>query len=265
MVKKISVAVNSWDCFEALRLFIKSYTENTEDQYNTELCIALDGSSNEMSRFVDLMCTDRNIKYSWSSHHGISYSINQAFKLCSNEYVVWLSDDYVFMPGWDTLLRKYLHPEHYVSMYTFEPHNSPFPSREGLDYAALMSYLSTTGERITGELGYAFGNGAFSADKMRTIGGFDENLIEGSMDGDFIYRMHKAFPELIFFKPPDISFYHFSRSTRGKHPELLESCDNDTVVFTKAHGHGRGQPLYDKIKKHCADKVANLEARGIRL
>ena len=265
MVKQISVAVNSWDCLDGLKLFVKSYLDNTYDTENTELCIALDGSSHESIDFLADVSEKHPIKWAWAPHRGLSYSLNNAFGLCSNEYVLWASDDYVFMPDWDRLLRKYLHPDHYVSIYTFEPHNSPFPSREGLDYPALMSYLASTKERLSGELGYAFGNGAFSAEKMRAVGGFDVNLTEGSMDGDFIYSMHKAFPELIFFMPGDISFYHFTSSTRWQHPELLESCNDDTEVFVRKHGHGRGRPLYMKIKEHCANKGPILESRGIVL
>ncbi len=265
MVKRISVAVNSWDCLEGLKLFVKSFIDNTYDKENTELCVALDGSPRESRAFIDAMAADRNIKWSWSLHKGLSYSINKAFELCSNEYILWASDDYVFMPNWDKLLRKYLHPDHYVSIYTFEPHNSPFPSRRGLDYPALMSYLSSTEERLTGELGYAFGNGVFSADKVRSVGGFDTDFIDGSMDGDFIYRMHKAFPELIFFKPADVSFYHFSSSTRARHPELKEGCSNDDEVFLNKHGHSRGSPLYQAIKTHCLDKGHILESHGVIL
>ncbi len=265
MVSKISVAVNSWDCLDALKLFVKSYLDNTDDKENTELCIALDGSSHESITFLNQVSVDNNLTWEWSEHSGISASINNAFALCSNEYTLWASDDYVFMPDWDKKLRKYLHPEHFIGIYTFEPHNSPFPSRGTLDYPKLVEYLANTHNMLSGELGYAFGNGVFATDKMRKIGGFDVNLIEGSMDGDFIYRMHKAFPELIFFRPGDISFYHFSSSTRGNHPELLESCDNDTEVFFRTHGHDRGRPLYEKIKAHCKNKSHILESRGIVL
>jgi len=265
MTKQISVAVNSWDCLDGLKLFVKSYLDNTVDQENTELCIALDGSSQESIDFVTEVSVGRPIKWRWEPHAGLSYSLNMAFDLCSYEYVLWASDDYVFMPDWDRLLRRYLYPDHYVSIYTFEPHNSPFPSREGLDYPALMSYLASTKERLSGELGYAFGNGVFLASKMRAVGGFEVGLTEGSMDGDFIYSMHKAFPELIFFRPGDVSFYHFSSSTRRRHSELLESVDNDTEVFERKHGHSRGRPLYVKIKEHCEGKGHILESRGIVL
>jgi glycosyltransferase involved in cell wall biosynthesis len=265
MEKRISVAVNSWDCLDGLKLFVKSFLDNTYDMENTELCIALDGSPEESLDYVQSVCGGHPIECWWTPHAGLSASLNRAFELCSHEYVLWASDDYVFMPEWDRLLRKYLHPDHYVSIHTFEPSNSPFPSREGLDYPALMSYLASTKDRLSGELGYAFGNGAFSTEKMRAVGGFEEGLTEGSMDGDFIYSMHKAFPELIFFRPGDVSFYHFSRSTRGQHPELLESVDDDTEVFERKHGHERGCPLYMKIKEHCADKSPILAARGIVL
>jgi len=270
VVKQISVAVNSWDCLDALKLFVKSYLDNTYDKENTELCIALDGSSQESIDFVTAVTADYPIKWTWEPHAGLCSSINKAFDLCSNEYVVWASDDYVFMPDWDKLLRKYLHPDHFVSIYTFEPHNSPFPSRNGLDYPALMSYLATTKERLVGgehtsKLGYVFGNGVFTADKMRVIGGFDTDFMEGSMDGDFIYSMHKAFPELIYFKPPDLSYYHFSSSTRGRHPELKEKCSHDAEVFLRKHGHPAGSPLYHKIKKHCSTMGHILESRGIQL
>ncbi len=270
MTKQISVAVNSWDCLDGLKLFVKSYLDNTRDKENTELCIALDGSSQDSIDFVTDISSTSSITWVWKPHAGLCSSMNSAFDLCSNEYVVWASDDYVFMQDWDNLLRKYLHPDHFVSIYTFEPHNSPFPSRTGLDYSALMSYLSKTKEKLIGgehssKLGYVFGNGAFSAKKMRTVGGFDVNFIEGSMDGDFIYSMHKAFPELIYFKPPDVSYYHFSSSTRGQHPELKEECAHDAEVFLRKHGHPAGSPLYHKIKEHCSTKGSILESRGVVL
>jgi glycosyltransferase involved in cell wall biosynthesis len=272
MVKRISVAVNSWDCLDGLKLFVESYLDTTHDQLNTELCVALDGSSKESTHYISRMAADRNIKWCWAPHRGLSHSINQAFKLCTNEYILWASDDYVFMPEWDTLLRKYLHPDHFVGIYTFEPHNSPFPTREGLDYPALLSYLSHTKENLSNskeelreELGYAFGNGAFSAQKMRAVEGFDVNFVNGSMDGDFIYRMHKAFPELIYFRPNDISFYHFTSSTRSMHPELNESNSHDSQTFFHNHGHDPGHLLYEKIKEHCSTKRPILESRGIEL
>lgn len=265
MVSKISVAVNSWDCLDGLKLFVKSYIDNTFDKDNTELCIALDGSSEESIAFLEEFDSRKDLTWVWDEHKGLSHSLNNAFSLCNYEYTLWASDDYVFMPNWDKELRKYLHPEHFISIYTFEPHNSPFPSIEGLDYSKLMQYLSNTSSMLSGELGYTFGNGVFATDKMREVGGFDEHFFEGSMDGDFIYRMHKAFPELIFFKPGDISFYHFSSSTRAKHPEVLDKAPSDIDVFFNTHGHAPGRPLYEKIKIHCADKGHILESRGIIL
>ncbi len=260
MSEKLSVAVNTWDRPDCLELFLRSFFENTRDLNNVELCVALDGSPQES---IDLV-KDSGLSWIWNEHVGLSYSINQAFDLCSNPYVAWFSDDYILMPGWDEALQKYLHPDHFISVDTFESFNSPFPAEPmDLNYESLMSYYPEVTSTLTGELGYTFGNGIFDRVKARNIGGFDEDLIEGSMDGDFIYRMHKEYPELVFFRPGDITFYHFSKSTRKNHAEL--SDNDDDAVFLRKHGHERGGTLYGVIKKHCANKGYILEARGVVL
>lgn len=262
MTKKLSIAVNTWDRTDCLELFLRSFFENTHDLDSVELCVAFDGSPQES---IDLV-KDKDLAWVWNEHVGLSYSINQAFALCSNPYVAWFSDDYILMPGWDKALQKYLHPDHFISIYTFESFNSPFPSEPAqLDYSALMAYFPKETVNLTGELGYAFGNGIFSRAKAASIGGFDTDLIEASMDGDFIYRMHKEYPELVFFRPGDITLYHFSMSTRKNHKGLLEYQTNDDEVFLRNHGHVRGAPLYNVIKKHCADKGHVLERNGVLL
>ncbi len=260
---KLSVAVNSWDNVECLEIFLRSFKENTSG--DVELRVALDGSPQES---IDML-ESNNITYVWDEHKGIGPSINNALGLCSGEYVFWASDDYVFMPGWDENVLKYLYPDHYISVDLVEPLKGSClpmadfgPSPELLDYEGLMSYFATRHTIIKGRLGMVFGNGIFHLGRALSVGGFDSGYSFGGLnDIGFYYKLFRHYEDMIFFTPKDVSVYHFSRATKNKHPNLETTPPS---VFEEKNGTDFSN-AYKLIEARSKSMRQKLEDRGIVL
>jgi len=62
---------------------------------------------------------------------GMSAAVNTAFKNAKGEWIIWVCDDMVFLPGWDLffdhLPGSMLHPRRVLCFELLEPHAGSFP------------------------------------------------------------------------------------------------------------------------------------------
>ena len=97
---KISILIATLNNINYLKILINSIIKNSN--FDHEIVVHVNENNDNTIDFLK----DKNIKYTFSNHNiGLCSSINKAYKLSTNNYLLYCHDDMYFLPNWDSVLR----------------------------------------------------------------------------------------------------------------------------------------------------------------
>ena len=95
---KISILIATLNNINYLKILINSIIKNSN--FDHEIVVHVNENSDNTIDFLK----DKNIKYTFSNHNiGLCSSINKAYKLSTNNYLLYCHDDMYFLPNWDSV------------------------------------------------------------------------------------------------------------------------------------------------------------------
>ena len=96
---KISILIATLNNINYLKILINSIIKNSN--FDHEIVVHVNENNDNTIDFLK----DKNIKYTFSNHNiGLCSSINKAYKLSTNNYLLYCHDDMYFLPNWDSVL-----------------------------------------------------------------------------------------------------------------------------------------------------------------
>ncbi|OYV47739.1 MAG: glycosyl transferase, partial [Burkholderiales bacterium 21-58-4] len=102
-----SIVIPSWNNLPYLKLCIKSLQEYSEHPH--EIIVHVNDGSDGTLEWV----RQNRIKHTYSAKNvGICLSVNHLVAQCSHDWVLYMNDDMVACPGWDSALMQAISQDH---------------------------------------------------------------------------------------------------------------------------------------------------------
>jgi GT2 family glycosyltransferase len=223
----ISVIIPTYKEPDYLDLCLKSCIEGQTQQ--NEIIVVVDGFYDE----------NKDVLEKWSKHiqvldlgenTGLPHATNMGVYNASNEWILIVNDDNVFIKEWDVILKKYLINKHTVfSINQVEPNPSIFPQ-------FIIKNYGKTFDQFNLELFWNdFTNNKDSIDESGgtlpilitknnylAVGGWDENYPTNGVvaDWDFFCKCESAGFDVN--RLYECVFYHFSQVSTGNQRQESE-------------------------------------------
>jgi len=239
-----------------LYYFIESYLNYTHDLDKTELCLHMDGAPDASVELAERYkkYNQKNISLSIGKGNGQSYGLNRCLEMAKGEYLYWVCDDYILPPNWDEKAIPYLKENFYISIDQIEPGFGSFPpfhpeignSPETFSIMSFNHAVKNRENEIKDEVGFVFGSGLFSTEKVKKIGGWPEDFDPYTAnDIAFVTLMHRVYPELIFYKSKNISVFHFQYGAVRDNPDIKEAAKDAVLRYERRFNCTFDQTLKD--------------------
>lgn len=218
----LSIVIPTWNNLGLLKLCVAGLKRHTALPFEIVLHVN-DGSDGTLE-----WVRSEGILHTHSAENvGICLAMNQAATLSTRPYLVYLNDDMVCCPGWDTALMSRIHSFNtdafMVSGTMIEPRESGNPCVIVRDYgsgpenfqeAALLSDLPSLHKDDW--YGATWPPSIVHRDWWTKVGGYSPEFSPGiSSDNDFSMKMWKAGCR-IFLGVGSSRVYHFMSRSTGK-------------------------------------------------
>tara|TARA_R100000027_G_scaffold2734_9_gene2726 strand:+ start:31049 stop:31909 length:861 start_codon:yes stop_codon:yes gene_type:complete len=123
---RFSILIPSWNNLPYLKLCVESIRKHSA--VNHEIILHLNEGSDGSREWADT----ENLLYTASDENvGICIALNRASELATTDFIVYLNDDMVALPGWDTALQETIekipHDRWFLSGTMIEPTASRNP------------------------------------------------------------------------------------------------------------------------------------------
>ncbi|MBL7766487.1 MAG: glycosyltransferase [Chitinophagaceae bacterium] len=94
-----SILIPSWNNLAYLQLCIRSIREHSA--FNHQIIVHVNEGSDGTAAWL----TEQQIPYTFTEkNEGICVAMNEAYRLSTSDYIVYMNDDMYVLPGWDTHL-----------------------------------------------------------------------------------------------------------------------------------------------------------------
>ena len=234
---KLSIVTASMGEVDLLRCFFDSFRRTTQGK-DYQVCVGFDRDAllvpQILPREWDQMVAGLNVDWTVAPRMGAMEATNAAFDLASNEWLVWVADDMVFLSCFDDLRidgpDPFLNKNRMLAFELLEPYPGSFPppvdagtSPETFDLyraEAAAFYRLLQCEKRAIPKGF-FGSAVFHRSKFVPCPTWESDAGAAYSCGDISWftEIRAAHPDLAFGKMPGNCLYHFGRQTISRHPE----------------------------------------------
>jgi GT2 family glycosyltransferase len=217
-----SILIPTWNNLAYLRLCVESIRAHSAEPH--QLVVHVNDGSDGTLAWV----REQGIAHTASAANiGICYAMNEAAMLATHEQLVYLNDDMVVLPGWDTAMARraasLLSDLYLVSGTMVEPRDSGNPCVVVGDYGS--SAETFRAEALLADLPRLIRSDWSGATWPPTLvarrwwfrcGGYSTELTPGmSSDNDFSMKLWQAGCRH-FIGVGDALVYHFQQKSTGK-------------------------------------------------
>jgi GT2 family glycosyltransferase len=218
-----SIVIPSWNNLPYLRLCVHSLRRNSQHAHQILVHVndGSDGTREWIAREgIEHTASDENL--------GICYAVNLAAARARTAYVMYMNDDMVAAPGWDTALTRALerisrHGKFMLSGTMVEPVDSGNRCVVVADYGRepasfdLEGYSATVQGHARGDwLGATWPPTVVPRDLWHQVGGYSTEFSPGmGSDNDFSMKLWQARCR-VFLGVGDSLFYHFAKASTSR-------------------------------------------------
>lgn len=218
-----SIVIPSWNNLPYLRLCVESLRRNSRHAHQILVHVndGSDGTRAWIAREgIEHTASDANL--------GICFAVNLAAALARTDYVMYMNDDMVAAPGWDTALERALariagRGKFMLSGTMIEPTDSGNRCVVVADYGRdaagfdLERYSATAQQRARGDwLGATWPPTLVRRELWHAVGGYSTEFSPGmGSDNDFSMKLWHAGCR-VFLGVGDSLFYHFAKVSTAR-------------------------------------------------
>lgn len=175
---------------------------------------------------------------------GMSAAMNAAFSITDSEWIVWVCDDMVFLPGWDRFPP--LREDRAVCFSLIQPEWGSFPPtadagdspsnfrRSAADTENLRRQIAAYGTGVDAQPGNFFGSAVFHRSRWVPWPEWPDPY--SCNDIAWYWKTHLAHPDLVFGNMPGNCLYHFVRGSVRSRPELQPDGEAVGRAFREQYG-----------------------------
>jgi glycosyltransferase involved in cell wall biosynthesis len=233
---KISILIATLNNINYLKILINSIIKNSK--FVHEIIVHVNENNDDTIHFLK----KKNIKYSFSSNNiGLCSSINKAYKLSTNKYLLYAHDDMYFLPNWDSILSsevdKLSSNNFYLSGTMIQRKGADLNLDCGESYLDFdEKFLLENYKKINmhDHQGSHWAPHLIHKDTWERVGGFSEDFNPGdASDSDLNMKLWKDGIK-IFKGINNFKVYHFSSISMRKKKEVIKN--NGAKTFLKKWG-----------------------------
>jgi len=217
-----SIVIPTWNNLSYLELCVRSIRQNSQMAHQIIVHVN-DGSDGTLA-----WVRDQGLHFTASpSNIGICYAVNTAAALAAHDYIVYMNDDMVCSPNWDTSLINRIaalgHNAFMISGTMIQPRETNNPCTVVHNFGSeALGFDMTTFNQISPSMGIKDWSGStwpptvVHRDWWHKVGGYSIEFSPGmSSDNDFSMKMWTAGCR-IFWGVGDSLVYHFMQKSTGK-------------------------------------------------
>jgi glycosyltransferase involved in cell wall biosynthesis len=233
---KISILIATLNNINYLKILINSIIKNST--LNHEIIVHVNENND---RTIDFL-KSKNIKYSFSNHNiGLCSSINKAYELSTNEFLLYSHDDMYFLPKWDSILSSEVNKlntnNFYLSGTMIQKEGADLKLNCGetyLDFDEKFLLENYKKINIHDHQGSHWAPHLIHRSIWERVGGFSETFNPGDgSDSDFNMKLWKDGVK-IFKGINDFKVYHFGSISMRKKKDIVKN--NGAKTFLKKWG-----------------------------
>lgn len=241
--KGFSIIIPSWNNMAYLKKCIESV--NTYSEFNHQIVVHLNEATYKEKKELDSL----NIKYTTSPRNlGVCEAVNRAYTLCNKDLIMYMNDDMVALPDWDSELSLFYekHKERFRTKFWLSSTMiEPFGNRPEMlcpyDFGShpanfceltLINKLKELRTKNPNIGGTTWPPNIMHKTVFEAIGGFSEEYFPGfGSDPDLAKKMWD-YGVRDFVGVGRSLVYHFQCKTTYK----LKDMNNGHPVFKQQHG-----------------------------
>lgn len=218
-----TIVIPSWNNLPYLRLCVESLRRNSRHAHQILVHVndGSDGTRDWIAREgIEHTASDANL--------GICFAVNLAAARARTDYVMYMNDDMVAAPGWDTALARALqriavHGKFMLSGTMIEPEDRGNRCVAVTDYGRdaagfdLERFSATAQQRARGDwLGATWPPTLVRRELWHAVGGYSTEFSPGmGSDNDFSMKLWHAGCR-VFLGVGDSLFYHFAKVSTAR-------------------------------------------------
>ncbi len=254
-----SIVIPSWNNLAYLRLCVESLRRNSRHAH--QILVHVNGGSDGTREWI----AREGIEHTASDENlGICFALNLAAARARTGFVMYLNDDMVAAPGWDTALelaqaRMGKQQMFMLSGTMIEPvdtgNRCVVVADHGRDPAGfnLERFSASAGSHVRGDwLGATWPPTVVSRDLWHRVGGYSTEFSPGmGSDNDFSMKLWHAGCR-VFLGVGDSLFYHFAKASTAR----IRKNDGRRQFLMK---WGVTQSAFDRKLLRRGEAVPNTE------
>lgn len=274
---RFSVLIPTWNNLPYLKLCVNSLLRNSA--FAHQIVLHINGNEDGTRQWAD----SQQIAYSFSPRNvGICWAMNAASSLANTDYIAFLNDDMVALPGWDSALwaviEKITHPNWFLSGTLVEPTDTgnkcalaPFDfgrTIETFREAELLSALESVAKADWA--GATWPPNVLPRRLWELVGGYSTEFGPGMYsDPDFSAKLWQAGVRH-FQGVGDSRVYHFQARSTGRvrkndgKRQFLRKWEMSSSTFTR-HYLKRGEPWNGPLSTVQVPTLIELKDRLKRM
>lgn len=222
--ESFSIIVPSMGREDLLETFIAGFVATGTRKY--EVCFGLDPSAVSGGGEVEVNNSAMSVRTAVAPTLGMSAAMNRAFSLATQDWIIWLCDDMVPLPGWD--LFPPLHQDRILCFDLLEPlEGGSFPpavmagdNPENFEWwKAVKAAQDRPGEKGLGTTpGGFFGTAVFHRSRWVPW----ETAVDPYTINDITWfrSLYDVHPDLVFGRMHSRCLYHFVRGSVRHRPDI---------------------------------------------
>lgn len=245
-IPKFSIIVPSLGKSEYLRLFLSSLEQTGKHEYEVICHVYPRNLPIVGLYYFPLAITTDDTP-------GMGYASNRCLSRASGEWIIWLNDDMLFLPGWDDFVGR-LRQDRVLCWDLLEPIQGSFPppcyaGNEPSEFNPILAReAARERNRSAAEPGGFFGTFIFHRSLLTpNIRWSEDTGAYSTADIDLPYRLFVEHRHIVFGRL-GTHLYHFTHGSIRDHPELRMDGDEAQGLFRRNFGITTGE-AYNRIEE----------------
>lgn len=258
---KYSIIVPTMGDPDLLECLLDSLKQTAQREY--QVCLGFDPAGHTASDRV--FSAEFPMTFQVAKKPGMSAALNAAFSKAEGDWIIWVCDDMVFLPGWDSFFGfrpgSMLQPRRILCFELLEPHAGSFPPpceagetpaefRRDIAEAESARRAFALRDEWTVPGGY-FGSGVLHRSAWRPWPEWPDPYSVN--DIAWVWETMWNNQDLAFGRLPGNCLYHFVRGSVRSRPNLLWDAASE---FEQRYGmtiQGAWNTVYETSKDNWED------------
>jgi len=229
-IPKVSILILAYNNLIINQLCLKSIYCNTTYP-NFEVIVVDNASSDETPEFLKAFSESHaNMKFVLNDENkGFAAGNNQAAKLATGEYLVFLNNDTIVTKGWIEGLLAYMQKDPNIGLIGPVTNSTGNEAMININYktpSQMDVFAANRAKKMAGKIFYirmlAFFCVMTRKDQYEALGGLDERFLVGMFeDDDMAVRVHSSGQHVVCAE--DVFVHHFQGASFGKIDNLRYS------------------------------------------